>query len=171
MKRTLALALTAAMILSLAACSKQDTDSFAQDFADGSDIIIGGSVQIPNPWTIHDTLADMNAATGLNFIVPDTADGLPISLVQEMGTLAEVRYSDGEREITLRKGEGTDDVSSDNNAYREESTLEVGGNTLTIKGENGTISLAVWIDDGYSYSISCSGLTEEIIADIAAAVK
>ena len=95
---------------------------------------------------------------------------MPVSYIQAMNSLGEVDYSDGENTLSIRKGTSTEDISGDYNSYSEEGTLTVGENTLTIKGKDGKISLAVWNDGTYSYAISGSGLTSEQVSEIAEAI-
>ena len=51
---------------------------------------------------------------------------------------------------------GTDDVSGDYNVYAEERTVEAGGCAVLLKGDAGKISLAVWTDGEFAYSVSAS---------------
>ena len=182
MKKILSIMTAAAVILSLTACSKNTKDvtigastaesDAASDVTDAaSDVsgaVVGGeNVQIPNPWTDHETAADMEAAAGFAFSAPETANGLAATAYRTMGGLAEVDYGDGENEITLRKGEGEDDISGVFTAYAEQKQLDVNGVAVTASGENGAYMLATWTDGGYSYSVySAGGLTEQALTEI-----
>lgn len=175
MKKILSIMAAAAVILSLTACSKKAEDvtigaSTAE--SDGSDAAVGENVQIPNPWTDHETAADMETVAGFAFSVPETANGLTATAYRTMGGLAEVDYGEGENEITLRKGEGEDDVSGVCTTYAEQKQLDVNGVAVTASGENGAYMLATWTDGGYSYSVySAGGLTEQALTEIIGAMK
>lgn len=181
MKKILSIMAAAAVILSLTACSKKAEDvtigaSTAE--SDGSDAAVGENVQIPNPWTDHETAADMEAAAarasgaGFAFSAPETANGLTATAYRTMGGLAEADYGEGENEITLRKGEGDDDVSGVCTTYAEQKQLDVNGVAVTASGENGAYMLATWTDGGYSYSVySAGGLTEQALTEIIGAMK
>lgn len=177
MKKTLVTLLFAAL-LSMTACSTSQKDPYASDgqpvsdYNPGNEDTIGGEdVQIPNPWTEYQNADEMAQAVGFEFRAPDTADGLPVDYYQAMDGLAEIDYSDGVRSITLRKGTGTDDKSGDCNSYAEEGTLTVGDHTLTVKGSDGIINLAVWNDGEYTYSISSADrLSEDAVTAIAEAM-
>ena len=166
----------AAVILSLTACSKKAADvtiGASTADSDGSDAVVGGeNVQIPNPWTDHETAADMEAAAGFAFSAPDAANGLAATAYRSMSGLAEVDYGEGDNEITLRKGEGESDVSGVYTTYAEEKQLDVNGVSVTASGENGAYMLATWTDGGYSYSVySAGGLTEQALTEIIGAMK
>lgn len=119
----------------------EDTLAFTQEQA-----------QLPNPMVAWDTLEEAEEAVG--FALPDWK-GLEGREIQEVfvigGELLEVRYEDG---LTCRMARGTQDVSGDYQVYAEETTRTVDGRDVTLKGEDGTVSLAVWNDGTYTWSLS-----------------
>ncbi|HAY64315.1 MAG TPA: DUF4367 domain-containing protein, partial [Ruminococcaceae bacterium] len=48
------------------------------------------------------------------------------------------------------KSPGTEDNSGDYTVYAQEETLEISGNAVTLKGNDGAYSLAVWTDGSYA---------------------
>lgn len=73
------------------------------------------------------------------------------------GTVAQLRYEkDGER-ISFRMARGEEDVSGDYGTYGESVRETVGAWTVTLKGDDGTVSLAVWTGEGFAYALSCPG--------------
>ena len=83
-------------------------------------------------------------------------------------------YTDGDGNIAahVRKAAGDEDISGDYNDYSETSAQEIGGHSVTVKGEGGKIMTAVWADGGYSFSVSVdSGLTADELAGLIAEVK
>jgi len=75
--------------------------------------------------------------------------------------LAEIVYSGEGQTVVYRKGIGSEDVSGDYNVYEAETEILVGDTAVTLKGNNKTYTLAIWIDDEFTYSISLSeGMTE-----------
>ena len=67
----------------------------------------------------------------------------------------EIIYASGEDETArIRKAPGADDVSGDYNEYAETETVDAGGVSVTMKGENGLVKLAVWTNGDYSYALS-----------------
>lgn len=76
--------------------------------------------------------------------------------------LAEIVYSGEGKTAVWRMGTGTEDVSGDYNTYDTETEISVGGTAVTLKGNNGSYTLAIWTQNKYAYSISLSdGLAEK----------
>lgn len=129
------------------------------------------NTQIPNPWQEYNTVAEAAEATGISFGDPEKLGSFKVSYVQAMNGIIEVRYSDGSSEICVRKGEGTDDISGDYNVYKNVSEKQIGGNTVTIKGNGDGVNSVTWTDGTYSYSIyseneQAAKLVESIIAAV-----
>lgn len=79
------------------------------------------------------------------------------------GEVAEIIYrgEDGE-ELIYRKAAGEEDVSGDYNDYIVEKEVSAGGKQILLKGDKKAYYLAVWTEEGFSYSISCAnGLSEK----------
>lgn len=129
------------------------------------------SNQIPNPWQEYKTVSEAAKATGISFSAPEKFEKYTVSYVQAMDGIVEVTYSNGSNEICVRKGRGTDDISGDYNVYKNVSEKEIGGNTVTLKGNGDGVSSAAWTDGKYSYSIYsgnelANGFAEMLIAEI-----
>lgn len=86
--------------------------------------------------------------TGLPFAVEHT------EYVSYWGSLAEINYYGSTDTLCYRVSLGTEDNSGNYNEYAQNTEAEVSGNTVTLKGENGVYTLAVWTDGQYAYSIS-----------------
>lgn len=84
------------------------------------------------------------------------------------GQLAEVVWQGaGGQSLTYRMAPGTEDVSGDFTAYGWEDTLTAGAYTVTCKGEDALVFLAVWSDGTYSFSLHTSaGLTTGQTAEL-----
>lgn len=131
----------------------------------------GENTQIPNPWQEYKTVSEAAKAAGVSFSAPDELAGYKASYIQAMSGIVEVRYSDGSNEITVRKGNGTDDISGDYNVYKNVSEKEIGGVTVTLKGNNGGINSASWTDGTNSYSVySENELPADLVGSIAALI-
>ena len=48
---------------------------------------------------------------------------------------------------------GSDDISGDFTDYSENNSVDVNGNTVTMKGNDGKVSVATWTADGYAYAV------------------
>ena len=94
------------------------------------------------------SVTPMNELTGVPFTVERT------EYVSYWDELAEIQYFGGSDCRCYRKSPGMEDNSGDYNVYAQEETLEISGNAVTLKGGNGTYSLAIWTDGSYAYSIS-----------------
>lgn len=54
--------------------------------------------------------------------------------------------------LSVARDDGTD-ISGDYNEYEYVTEKTINGVTVTIKGDNETVSLATWTQDGYAYAI------------------
>ena len=206
-KKATLMILCAATMLSMAACGdKQDktigaettsqtvTENEEKIPTDGAtttiteDIVIGDNIQIPNPFTDCDTLADAGALAGFDIIVPDSVDGYEErAITAKENDMIQVLYLHGDDEICIRKAAGEEECSGDYNQYSEEKTATVGNREVNLRSNNGRGMVAVWTEGGYSYSIgvyayaqhndgvadpeSNTGMTEEAITALIAQVQ
>lgn len=69
-----------------------------------------------------------------------------------MNELAEIVYTGDDNVCTYRVSAGDEDNSGDYNFYDSETTMEISGLTVTLKGNGGLWNLALWTDGGFSYS-------------------
>lgn len=74
-----------------------------------------------------------------------------------LGELIQINYRSAEdEEINYRTEKGSGDISGDYNVYDTSEELQVGGNTVTVKGIGGKYYLAIWEDGESAYSLSMS---------------
>lgn len=101
---------------------------------------------------------ELSQALGFAVKVPQVLPFSPESIVYEamFGEFAQITCTAGDAEIMARMARGTDDVSGDYNVYAEERTVETGGCAVLLKGDAGKISLAVWTDGEFAYSVSAT---------------
>lgn len=105
----------------------------------------------------------------VGFEVGDLTE-LPFELSQTAyysywGVLAEIIYTGKEEEaLTFRKSWKEEDNSGDYNQYEQVTVIWVKDAAVTLKGDNGQYSLAIWQKDGVSYSLSfAEGVAEDIM--------
>ena len=140
MKKLIAIILCGLSVCSLAACASKSATS--------------GNAEIPNPFVDCATLADAAKLTGFDIVVPDSVDGFDTRTIQVMDKkMIQVIYSKGENNLLIRKQAGSDDISGDYNQYSETNTVTLGSLQVTMKGDNGMVSLATWTDGGYTFAI------------------
>lgn len=68
--------------------------------------------------------------------------------------MIQVIYQNGDSSVTVRKEAGSGDISGDYNQYAQSETVEVNGATVTMRGENSLVMVAVWENDGYTYAVT-----------------
>lgn len=166
--RLAAIVLACGMIFALGACGNKDdasadaqaTESQAdqneqQAAPDGAaaNEEADDSSGMGNPWVEYSNMEEACNAAGFSFNVPETVGsyvGLHFSVMNN--ELIQVVYGEPDKGVTIRKAEGSEDISGDYTTYSEEKEVDVNGTTVKMSGNDGTVSLAVWEKDGYSYS-------------------
>ena len=114
-------------------------------------------VQALPPFRQVDSLDALSEAVG--FPVTEVSS-LPFDPVSTTYTaydegLAEITYTgSGGQTATYRQSCGTEDNSGDYNLYPDTQTLP--DQNATLKGQDGLYTLALWIDDTYTYSLNLS---------------
>lgn len=190
MKKYIALFTAAVIAASLTGCSSDKTtgaedkpaeSESSADISAADDIILGGSdegednddsVQIPNPLAEYETLADAEAAAGFDFAVPDEIDGnSPTSYIVINGSgILEVVY--GDNAVSLRKAEGSEDISGDFNTYSDIINAGVGDVSVTMREKDGNVFSAIWTDGGFTYSLyAADGISENTATTAISAAK
>lgn len=174
MKKRITIAISAVLTLSLTACEQPAIQPVSQDSPSDSHVEIPNYVEIPNPFTTHDTLAEAEVSVGFSLSAPDNleeGDTRTIMTIQD--GMLEVVYKNADDETTtIRKAAGTDDISGDYNTYPEETTTSVNGHTVTMKGKDGKVHTAIWTDEAYTYAItSDTGIEPDDAAELAEIVS
>lgn len=127
---------------------------------EGSQNEAGGQAgaMIGNGMVEVDSLKELSQALG--FSVPEIKN-IPFEVTGTVYTngwneFAQVEYQGKSQEeaVLFRKARGTDDISGDYNVYSDVKEVTVNNMAVTLKGENGTYSLAIWQQDGFAYSLS-----------------
>ena len=161
-KKWIALALGAAMALSLAACGGNQPAKGNMPADAGNSAASSDSIQIPNPWVQFETLEEAAQAVGFELTVSDAIDGYNDKTIQALTDgsekIIEVRYENqtGDQ-VCIRKAPGRDDISGVYTDYSEERTVSAGEAEVTLKGNDGTVFLATWCAGGYTFSIYTDG--------------
>ena len=122
----------------------------ASEEADMDNTYIG----IPNPFVDYETLAEAARAAGFELDAPGTVNGYDETIIQVMNNqMVQVIFMSGDDRIIIRKAPGSDDISGDYNVYAETQAVDVNGTSVTMKGNDGTVKLATWTDNGYTYAV------------------
>lgn len=125
-----------------------DTDPLSED----------NNAQIANPFVDCDTLNEAIKIAGFDLTVPSAINKVTDRLYRVMtldDKMLEVIYQSGEDEAArIRKAPGSEDISGDYNVYQQVSEVSVNGFKVTMSGDGNKVSLAVWTNNGYTYSVS-----------------
>lgn len=179
MKKLLIFTITAAMLLSLTACAQSAKPDVSPD-TPAQEETVSGSTQIPNPWESYDTADAAANAAGFTLTAPEAISGSSAKTYQVMSSGdGEVIFAilfetgaDGERAAYIRKAPGADDISGDYNDYAETETLDVNSRSVTMKGNDGLVNLALWTDGGYSYALNVTdGLSQSDMIALVAEIQ
>ena len=113
---------------------------------------------MPNPWMEHESLSKAQKAAGLKLDIPSDIDrGIPVNFrtMDEENKVLEVIYRDaaGRETARIRKAFGSYDISGDHVGYTSLERVAVGCHEAAIKGFDRNFAVAVWEDNGYSYSL------------------
>lgn len=83
-------------------------------------------------------------------------DVMEIQYTSYEAELAEIKYIGETQALIFRKASGDTDPSGDFIPYPDTATLKQDRISVSLKGESGAYTLAVWHDGTYSYSIKSS---------------
>lgn len=113
---------------------------------DGEDMEIEMDGGCCNPFTDCADLGEAAQMVGFSLSVPSTPGW--VAVMEDSGMI----QADYENGMYIRKASGSGDISGDYNEYTQVETVD----GVTIKGENGGFSLAIWEKDGYTYAVGVS---------------
>lgn len=126
-------------------------------------------VEIANPWKEYTSAEEVSAALGFDIKLPAN--------IKEHYQCATIRAMEQEKMLELlyiipetgvqyeicvrvRPTEEFADISGDYTEYPYTDEIEMGGNRVYVRGENG-IRTALWFADGYSYSVTYTNSLEK----------
>ena len=168
MKKMMALLMSAVLVLAMAGCGEKKPAE-----KEGSSGEVGGNVQIPNPISEEENLEKAAEKLGFSITLPEGFEEKEVRTIG--GELLDVTAVKDGVSINLRKAKGSEDVSGDYNQYAEEKQIilsegdsvvtdNAAGENLTenerlvlLKGADGKMSLAVWTQGEFAYSVRCDG--------------
>lgn len=182
MKKLIIILLGAIMLFTLAACgsnasgnSGKSQNNEQTNEQNNGQSVGGSTAQIPNPFVDCKTLDDAQKIAGFDMAVPEKMpEGYSQSAIRAIkDTMIEIIYVNGDDEIRIRKGAGSEDISGDYNNYAESDTATVDNKQITMKGDNGKVNVATWVDGAYTYAITTDGLGVDsaVILDMASSIR
>ena len=129
-------------------------------------------------WNVEevDSLQKAKELTGFDLRIPEGKEPFTKKTFTVIGDdMIDVRYS---QEATsalgydIRKARGEGDISGDYTKYAATQEVDLKARKVTLKGEAGTYSLALWEENGFSYAVRAgeNPMTKEEILEIVGAV-
>ena len=115
--------------------------------------------------------------TGFTMRIPEGKAPYTEKTISVIGEdMIEVAYSKEEPfavGYSIRKARAEGDISGDYTEYTESKEVDFEGRKVTLKGEAGRYSLALWEENGFSYAVKAQEkpMTEEEILEIVKAVE
>ena len=115
--------------------------------------------------------------TGFTMRIPEGKAPYTEKTISVIGEdMIEVAYSKEEPSAvgySIRKARAEGDISGDYTEYTESKEVDFEGRKVTLKGEAGRYSLALWEENGFSYAVKAQEkpMTEEEILEIVKAVE
>ena len=115
--------------------------------------------------------------TGFTMRIPEGKAPYTEKTISVIGEdMIEVAYSKEEPSAvgySIRKARAEGDISGDYTEYTESKEVDSEGRKVTLKGEAGRYSLALWEENGFSYAVNAQEkpMTEEEILEIVKAVE
>ncbi|WP_449073393.1 hypothetical protein [Ruminococcus sp.] len=152
----------------------QRTSDSLVDLPKVTTAVTDDDVQIANPFQECTDLSEAAQIAGFSITAPDScvnSSGKVIQAIQN--DMIEIIYQDdaGNELARIRKGLSTSEISGDYNLYENDSTQEIDGKSVHIRGNGRLVYAADWTDGVYAYSVTFeSGAAEETAEDVIMAV-
>ena len=156
------------------------TQDKAEEFAAEGGELKENSAGITAKGRSVEEVASMQQATeltGFTMRIPEGKAPYTEKTISVIGEdMIEVAYSKEEPfavGYSIRKARAEGDISGDYTEYTESKEVDSKGRKVTLKGEDGTYSLALWEENGFSYAVKAQEkpMTEEEILEIVKAVE
>ena len=156
------------------------TQDKAEEFAAEGGELKENSAGITAKGRSVEEVASMQQATeltGFTMRIPEGKAPYTEKTISVIGEdMIEVAYSKEEPSAvgySIRKARAEGDISGDYTEYTESKEVDFEGRKVTLKGEAGTYSLALWEENGFSYAVKAQEkpMREEEILEIVKAVE
>ena len=99
----------------------------------------------------YEKMDDAVKSASFHMEYPDRLCGFPVTGFRSNSSMIEARYGD---DGFIRKTLGVADNSGNKTEYHESTEQSVNGLTVTLKGNDGLVFLAVWNDNNFAYTVS-----------------
>ena len=148
MKKIMIITLALAMSLSITACNQKNNENKEVN----SSTTVGG-VQIANPFVECETLEAAAEIAGFTIeaSAPDWVEKTVIRAIKD--NMIEIIYKNSDKEIRVRKGSSEEDISGLYENFEVEENISIDDKTITIKGSENAVKVAIWEKDKYSFAV------------------
>ena len=131
----------------------QRTSDSLVDLPKVTTAVTDDDVQIANPFQECTDLSEAAQIAGFSITAPDScvnSSGKVIQAIQN--DMIEIIYQDdaGNELARIRKGLSTSEISGDYNLYENDSTQEIDGKSVHIRGNGRLVYAADWTDGVYA---------------------
>jgi hypothetical protein len=129
-------------------------------------------VAVCNPIVQVKDISELKKAVTYQLLVPsEVPAGYEIESISVItGSMAQIIYNNKDSEddkIVYRTSSGTEDISGDYNTYETVDAIKVKAAEVTLKGSKTLVNLAIWSQDGCTFSLSFSiGANKEAVMSI-----
>jgi hypothetical protein len=129
-------------------------------------------VAVCNPIVQVKDISELKKAVTFQLLVPsELPAGYEIESISVItGSMAQIIYNNKDSEddkIVYRTSSGTEDISGDYNTYETVDAIKVKAAEVTLKGSKTLVNLAIWSQDGCTFSLSFSiGVNKEAVISI-----
>lgn len=139
--------------------------TFTKSIEDNTENKNDDGVQIPSPYTEHDSIEDLRAAVDFDFKIPTRLpEGYELSGMFDISNdVVDIRWSKENSEMLYRVAEGEEqDISGDYNVYDNKLSINIGETSITLKGNKDKIYVVTWQEGQLTYAItSTDGLSQQ----------
>ena len=121
------------------------------------------------PGETYKSIDEAEEKTAFGMEYPDRLLGVPATEFESNSGMIEVRYGEGSY---VRKTLGVKDSSGVTEDFEEIEDVTVNGMQVTCKGSGGLVSLAVWNDNNFGFTVCVSeGIEKEEMTEYVISTK
>lgn len=113
-------------------------------------------IGMPNPIHEYDTVRSLEEVVGYTLYVPASVQGFALTDITSIDDMAQLLYSNGAQELCFRVSPISSTHGDNSGDYVDYSSVladTIRDLSVTTKGSDSSVSLAIWQANGYDYSI------------------
>lgn len=153
-----------------AVVTSNGSTTFTKTLEDNTENKNDDGVQIPNPYTEHDSIEGLNDVVDFDFKIPTRLPvGYELSSMSDItNDVIDMRWSKENSEILYRVAKGEEhDISGDYNVYDNKLSINMGETPIVLKGNKDKFYVATWQKGQLAYAItSTDGLSQQEMEEL-----